>query len=521
MFSEKVKQLTIRFKNKIPNSNFKRWERHTFDLLVLETNFLPENSSVSQRLWHIEQNTNQIPACSICKKNKVSWNRMKHQYRLFCGAKCIAQSKETKEKRKQTMIEKYNVPFYTQASDFNKKRKKTYKEKYGFEWAVQSPDIQAKIKITNIKKYGSSVYVKSNDYKNKFEKWLKKFNLVSTSQIRISPESLEYLNDKNWLYEQHHIKQKTITKIAQELDVDGTTVVDRLDKFSIPILRFEMSQGHMDLVDEIKKFYKNSIQTNVRNILPSKKELDIYIPEFNLAIEYCGLYWHSSDKRTRIARDYHKQKYIECSKNGIKLLTIFEDEWFDKRNIVLSTIKQHLKINKNSIGARETIIKELSYQEAKSFLERYHIQGNGPGSLNIGLYDDKNNLVAVGKFIKQKKQLILNRYATSKNVQGGFSKIIKYIRKQNTLPIITFADLRWSEGNLYRQVGFTLEKNLPPDYTYVNIKLNKRIHKFNLRHSRLSRMLPNYNPNETEVQNCLKSGLFRIWDCGKIKFVLK
>ena len=85
--------------------------------------------------------------------------------------------------------------------------------------------------------------------------------------------------------------------------------------------------------------------------------------------------------------------------------------------------------------------------------------------------------------------------------------------------IITFADLRWSEGELYEKCGFRLNKILKPDYCYIEGK--NRIHKFNYRHSNLKNKLVNYIPNLSEKENCINNKISKIWDCGKYKFCLQ
>ena len=70
---------------------------------------------------------------------------------------------------------------------------------------------------------------------------------------------------------------------------------------------------------------------NCRNII-APLEIDIFIPSKNIAIEYDGLYWHSSNKfsgRT-IEKKYHLNKTEQCLKKGIKLIHIFENEWILK-----------------------------------------------------------------------------------------------------------------------------------------------------------------------------------------------
>lgn len=56
-------------------------------------------------------------------------------------------------------------------------------------------------------------------------------------------------------------------------------------------------------------------------------EIDIYIPELNLGIEYNGTYWHSSKQKEK---NYHQRKYDICKQNGVSLIHIFEFEGLDK-----------------------------------------------------------------------------------------------------------------------------------------------------------------------------------------------
>jgi len=63
-------------------------------------------------------------------------------------------------------------------------------------------------------------------------------------------------------------------------------------------------------------------------------ELDIYLPEINLAIEYNGLYWHSyglnniSEKQNDLEfqKNRHLDKIIKCSEKNIELIHIFENQ---------------------------------------------------------------------------------------------------------------------------------------------------------------------------------------------------
>jgi len=115
----------------------------------------------------------------------------------------------------------------------------------------------------------------------------------------------------------------------------------------------------------------------------------------------------------------------------------------------------------------------------------------------------------------------LIRYATISNFNcvGVASKLFKYFeRKYQPTQIISYADRRWSEGNLYYKLGFTLDHISSPNYWYMH-KSNylKRMHRYNFRKSTLKK-LKIFNPNLSEWENMKNNGYDRIWDCGNYVF---
>jgi len=60
-----------------------------------------------------------------------------------------------------------------------------------------------------------------------------------------------------------------------------------------------------------------------KDIFPTcKMELDVYIPDLKIGIEYDGVYWHS----TSYAKQKAKEKYNICKENGIKLIRVSESD---------------------------------------------------------------------------------------------------------------------------------------------------------------------------------------------------
>jgi G:T-mismatch repair DNA endonuclease (very short patch repair protein) len=95
---------------------------------------------------------------------------------------------------------------------------------------------------------------------------------------------------------------------------------------------------------------------NDRSVI-SPYELDFYLPDYNLAIEINGLYWHSSRLKSN---DYHFNKWNMCKKLGIDLYSIFEDDFTVNETMWKNKIL-HLcsKVPHQKIYARKCEVKEV------------------------------------------------------------------------------------------------------------------------------------------------------------------
>ena len=301
-----------------------------------------------------------------------------------------------------------------------------------------------------------------------------------------------------------------------------------------------MSNEEKEVLEYIKSLDSNLIiEENNRKILNNRKELDIYLPDKNIAIEFDGLYWHSDE---RIENNYHLEKTNLCEEKGIHLIHIFEDEWINKKDIVKDKLSSILGYNSETIYARECYIKEIKENGIKNkFLEENHIQGKDNSCIKLGLYTDNKYyeeevLVAIMTFCKPRKALghnsnteydyELSRYSglLGYNIVGGFSKLFKYFEKNYKWnKTITYADRRWSnsKNNVYFKNNFTLEKISKPNYWYIKTKSNnyKRYHRYNFRKNKLKDMFPDsYNNSKSEKEIMKENGYLRIYDCGNLVF---
>ncbi len=276
---------------------------------------------------------------------------------------------------------------------------------------------------------------------------------------------------------------------------------------------------------EINKFLIDSgiktIQSSMSIIKPH--QLDIFIPSHNIAIEFNGLYWHNELK---LPNDYHLNKTELCKKEGIRLIHIFEDEWLNKKDIVKSRLKNILGLTTNKIYGRKCNIKEVSVKDSKEFLNSNHLQGSTNSNVRIGLYYNEE-LISIMLFNKPRLGIgadyngyeltrFCNKLKTS--VIGGADKLLQYfIKTYKPNKIKSYADRRWSEGNLYEKLGFNVLNINKPNYWYIIGKNRK--HRFNFRKDKLKDDGFDME-NHTEHQIMLNRKIYRIYDCGTISYGL-
>lgn len=255
-------------------------------------------------------------------------------------------------------------------------------------------------------------------------------------------------------------------------------------------------------------------------------EIDIYIPSRNIGIEYNGLYWHSERQKDKW---YHINKTIACNKQGIRLVQIFEDEYTEHKEIVLSKIRHLLGIdnNRTKYRAHRCIVREILKSDAEVFLNQYHIQGFTASTLYTGAFaniDGEDVLVGVMTYKRTDNTWELNRFATNYhyNINGLGGKLFKWFTKRYEFDkVISFADRRWTlsvSNNLYTKLGFKLENITKPDYKYVVDGVRK--HKFLFKKEIVARHY-NFPLTMSELDMTRELGLYRIWDCGMFKYVYK
>lgn len=279
------------------------------------------------------------------------------------------------------------------------------------------------------------------------------------------------------------------------------------------------SKGEDELYEYISSLTADVVRHSRTVIGPL--ELDLFIPSRMLAVEYNGIYWHSYGSNESEDKLYHARKYQQCADKGIQLIQITEDEWADhtKRLIIKSKLSHLLGETPHIIYARNCTVRRPSNDDYVEFMEANHIQGSRDARHIIALVNN-NRYVAMGSFNKYMNGFEIIRYACSRNthVVGGFSKILdRFNSEQHPNYVISYADRRYSNGNLYIKCGFKLAKVCSPNYRYVRDGMTYSRQRF--QKHKLRGKLDKYDDSLTESDNMFNNGYRRLWDAGHFKFV--
>jgi hypothetical protein len=453
------------------------------------------------------------------------------------GTECSLQNEEVKEKTKKTNLEKHGVEFAMQSELVQEKRKQTNLERFGCEHASQSEEVKQKIIESNLENHGVPYSGMREDVKQKIVQTnIEKYGVTNPLQNEEINNKRKQTNLERYGYECPFANQNVIEKIektnierygypraSQNQQTISKMIKTNIQKYGVPAAcMLEENKNYGKTQAEIENWVNSfGFNFHVDHEILNGKELDLYDENKKIAFEYCGLYWHNEISPEPRLRRYHHDKYKICKNKGIRLITIFEDEWINRNTQCRNFIKSILNKNDLKIFARNCEIKEITKVDFKYFCDEYHIQGsNNLSIISYGLFYD-NKLIggmSFGNHHRNVDELILDRLCFKDNISiiGGSSRLFKrcciWAKSQGFAQVSSWSDNRWSSGGVYEKLGFRLLRESGPDYSYVD--LNKK----NIRLSKQSQKKQEPDAN-TEREICLEKGFARIWDCGKKKWI--
>lgn len=494
---------------KYGNDYFQQWVNTTQDTKLKRygnKNFVNVEKCKETKLKkHGSKNYNNIEKCLMTKEERYG-------DKFYNNNKQISQTKAnwTEEKRQE----------------INEKRENTNINKYGVKYLTQLDSVYERIRHTNLEKYGVESVLQLDSCKNRsievlHEKSWK--NLIkNTEYIPLFTKDEYYKNNsKSTIWKWKHATCETeFESRYNQLIRDGIACPK-----CYPRMVTGISKDERSLLDFIKTIYSGKIEVNTKQII-TPYELDIYIPEKKIAIEYDGLFWHRAERPEDKYR--HLNKTEMCEKLGIHLIHIFENEWLFKTNVVKNRLANLLGNYEKTIYARKCEVKEIDYNTSIEFLTKYHIQELTNAKINLGLFYD-TELIAIMTFAKprfsKKYEYELLQFCVKGHyhIIGAAGKLLKYFeRNYKPKSLISYADRRWTMNNaksIYNLIGMICDHISDPDYKYFTTTTRILESRVKYQKHKLKNLLEIFDPNKTEYENMRDNGYFRIFDCGNLVFV--
>ena len=316
------------------------------------------------------------PICEQCNNTVTYFNPTTKQFSEHCSIACSRKGTKSKIKRRNTKLKKYEDENYNNRAQ----AKQTCLEKYGVTSKAKLPEVKTQISNTLVDtylkhhdsiiskkeqtfllKYGThpncTSRIKEKIKSNTIEKYGVEYTAqLETTKVKSKQTSLEKYgteyyqsssaakkqNRCRYQQQKHKIKEDFIrlisniptdsmtrNELAIELGIPYSTLVVKIREYNIPIkyeIQSTISSGEAGITNYIAKTYFTDIKISDRTII-YPKELDILLPEYSLAIEYNGIYWHRPERfgSKEAWYDYHWGKIHECKKKGIRLLHLWEN----------------------------------------------------------------------------------------------------------------------------------------------------------------------------------------------------
>ena len=441
-------------------------------------------------------------------------------YMRFCGRSCAYTHGTKKESYRRTCL-----------------------EKYGVEHPMQAEEVVAKVKATNIDRYGTS-----NPMSWTGEKFLSTIEQLHGTRV---VRHFDGVHEKITETKKKKTGELLVGKVAEleklfearciselpaelqridELDLEWQHTCGRKWFSGISYRGIRpcpsCSSGTSRGEREVGAFLSElglKWEGRRRDVIPPR-ELDIYLPEQRVAIEYDGTYWHSARFETR---KRCLDKLERCEQEGIRLITLQEHLWVGRRELVKSRLRSILG-HTDRAGARECKVVELDATASRAFLDEHHLQGAARATVHLGL-ERRGELLAVATFGAPRWsrqagwELIRLAGRQGLTVQGGASKLLEAFRKKHTGRLISYADRCWSTGNVYQRLGFKFSHNTTPSYWWIHHSLGA-FSRYQTQKAKLPRLLSDlqkeFYPELSEEDNMRLAGFLPIYDRGNSAWTL-
>lgn len=259
---------------------------------------------------------------------------------------------------------------------------------------------------------------------------------------------------------------------------DGMTISEIANKYKIRTISIYNLVGEISPRSKIEKDFEDwlkelgfKVETNTRSEILS--ELDLFLPEKRLAIEFNGLWFHSDKYRESY---YHSNKFNVCKKRNITLLQFTDRETRERCDVVKDNILKELLLKQLQVNIEECTVDIILYDEAKSFIQKNSLSEDYDFSSSFGLRDKEGKLIKLITLKKDKKQWEVKHIVSKVGVvvKYGLQLLIKSVPNNENL--IYQDNHFYSLSKELEENGFKEIKHIPISFLWTNgisLKSNK------------------------------------------------
>jgi hypothetical protein len=445
---------------------------------------------VERKYW-IDHQLTDYPICPMCQSRLTSKNFRTNvkggAYPMHCSVKCAKRNPANIEKQKQTMIEKYGAETLLAAR--HKENRPVAKASWGSDHFREVMEHDSE--MTEEQMQFARNVIKTN---------IRLGRTLSTIQICESRFNAKCVNPEVALNESRDILAKTplVWKhLACEHDYECVILNGEI----------EHCPHCNDTASMIELAFRNLLTEEIPYPIEFDGRFDAYVPELKIAFEFNGVYWHSNLKNRN--KHYVISQTEYCEKHDIKLVHVWEHHMIQNDNLVRSKIKEAIG-SSIDIPLSECQLVQLSFHDAKCFLDEHHLLGSIRSKIAYGL-KYKSQLVAamiIGKNRFKQNGWEVYRFAVLAHhrIQGAFELLAShFIEAKHPNELIAYSD-----RNANYNVPFS---NVNATYVWAHRSICDQLSRYKTQKHLLPSLLGDkFDPSLSASENMMRLGWFKLWD---------
>ena len=510
--------------------------REFYDWLLPQYDFA---ETFTEKIYCYLNSISERPVCKTCG-NHVNFISVSKGYAQYCSKKCSANGEESREKMKQTLLEKYGVTNNLHIPGVEKrikennlkkygyenpaksdivknKRKNTCLEKYGVECSFQDETVKAKCNATMLEKYGVIHPLRNKDLLEKSKRTcFERYGYEHPSQAPEIQERIKQYNKEKfgveWLLSSKEIHEKAKHTCIEKYGVEYPCMRPEARNFTNDS---KPNKEFAELLEQNGISYEREFAIENRSYDFKTGNILVEIDPFATHNSTWGLY------NNPVKSDYHINKTKLAFENGYRCVHVWD--WDDKNKII------ELLKDKKTIYARKCELKEPAKQECDLFLNENHLQGTCKGQMyRIGLYynDELMQVMTFGKPRYNKKyEYELLRLCTKNGykVIGGAERCFKhFIDDKNPDTIISYCDNSKFTGDVYKTLNFVLKSFGQPSKHWYNGKTKTHITDNLLRQRGYDQLFnADYGKGTSNEELMFENKFVEIYDAGQSVYIYR